>query len=88
MKTAKILCFLLLVVFSSISNAQLTFPTTLRNEIDGSLIEPANPTKRAVVVIHGWNPYEDDNAYDSGDFAFLFDQLKSQLQPRGVKLIG
>jgi alpha-tubulin suppressor-like RCC1 family protein len=71
--------------------AQLNFPSSLKNERDGTPIDINHPTKKAIVLIHGWTNSDSDqaptNAYSSGDWARIVSGLKTKLQGTDWKLI-
>lgn len=86
---------IILVLWPVLAQAQLTFPTSLTNELDNTPIDDS--ARNIVVIIHGWtakdkdsipsnyNRYEDD--CDAPALSYLFNILKLKLLNSDTKLI-
>lgn len=71
----QVVLFAFLFLLPILSNAQLHFPTLLTNELDTTPIDDS--TRNVIVLIHGWNPGGDANAYLQGqEWSNLVAQLK------------
>lgn len=93
MKAKSIGLLAVLLLLPILSHAQLTFPSSLRNELDQTPIGAS--AREVVVLIHGWtgkttipagyNRYED--ADDATELNYLFNILKLKLAGSGKKLV-
>lgn len=77
--------FAFLLLLPLLGNAQLTYPTVLKNELDQTPIDDS--ARKIVVLIHGWNPLNNLDQYQSKQFDYLQNILKLALQNRGWKLV-
>ena len=88
-----IVLLLLMSVLASLScNAQLNFPSSITNELDGSTITRTTDAKKVVVVIHGWTNKDSApagyNSYNDGDsLYYLVNVLKLKLQGSDWNLV-